>query len=303
MWRRRRAATPARWPCRRTWRPPGGVEAPMYRSVRGVLQRSSETPPFVSRGMTGRSTAAPPSMRRSMARTAARARDQLRPLAPGAVQRPSSIPAIDRPHARVPFSGDPPAMTRVDRDREVDVRRLLLFTLSLSGPGGLPAEPPATLRPGVAYHYVKSNLDGSDPWQVTTYVSSPRRLDVLKWGPGRGEVVEVTADLDAAGCVAQHLEQWNLRDGTMALSMWAELSDDGWTLSFHRAGVPPIALRGSGRPVHPYGFDMQSMNVSPRCLSQTSKPPVIGLNGVNPVPDATPPLIDYGAIRVLSLIH
>ena len=70
------------------------------------------------------------------------------------------------------------------------------------------------------------------------------------------------------GCVAQHLEQWNLRDGAMALAMWAELSDDGWTLSFHREGIPPIALRGSGRPLHPYGFDMQSMNVSPRCLSK-----------------------------------
>ena len=172
---------------------------------------------------------------------------------------------------------------------------LLLATVALA------AEPTATLRPGTAYHYVKSNLDASDPWQVTTYVSAPRRLDVLKWGPGRGEVVEVTADLDPTGCVAQHFEQWNLRDGVMALSMWADLSDDGWTLTFHREGFPPIALRGSGRPLHPYGFDMQAMNISSGCLSSTSKPPIIGLNGFNPVAGATPPLIDYGPIRVESL--
>ena len=181
------------------------------------------------------------------------------------------------------------------------MRRLLLLAVAMLGTAALAAESGGALRPGVAYHYVKSNLDGSNPWQVTTYVSSPRRLDVLKWGEGRGEVVEVTADLDPTGCVAQHLEQWNLRDGAMALSMWAELSDDGWTLSFHREGIPPIALRGSGRPLHPYGFDMQSMNVSPRCLSKTSSPPIIGLNGFNPVPDATPPLIDYGPIRAESL--
>lgn len=180
------------------------------------------------------------------------------------------------------------------------MRPLLLAAIML-GTAALSAEPPTTLRPGVAYHYLKSNLDGSDPWQVTTYVSSPRRLDVLKWGPGRGEVVEVTADLDSTGCVAQHLEQWNLRDGAMALSMWADLSDDGWTLSFHREGIAPIALRGSGRPLHPYGFDMQSTNVSPHCLSKATNPPVIGLNGFNPVPNATPPLIDYGPIRVESL--
>jgi len=167
-------------------------------------------------------------------------------------------------------------------------------------PAALGAETASTLRPGVAYHYVKSNLDGSDPWQVTTYVSSPMRLDVLKWGPGRGEIVEVTADLDRTGCVSQHFEQWNLRDGAMALSMWADLSEDGWTLSFYREGNPAISLRGSGRPLHPYGFDMQAMNVSPRCLS-TTKRPVIGLNGFNPVPGATPPLVDYGPIRVESL--
>jgi hypothetical protein len=78
----------------------------------------------------------------------------------------------------------------------VDVRRLVLLTVFVLGPVGLSAEPTATLRPETAYHHVKSKLDGSDPWQVTTYVSSATRLDVLKWGPGTGEVVEVTADLD-----------------------------------------------------------------------------------------------------------
>lgn len=181
------------------------------------------------------------------------------------------------------------------------MQRLLLLGVLTLGPVGLSAEPEAPLRSGVAYHHVKGNLDGSDPWQVSTYVSSPRRLDVLKWGEGPGEVVEVTADLDPSGCVAQHLEQWNLRDGTMALSMWAELSDDGWTLTFHREGIPPIALRGSGRPLHPYGFDMQSTNISAHCLSKTSKPPVIGLNGFNPVPGALTTLVDYGPIRVEPL--
>jgi hypothetical protein len=183
----------------------------------------------------------------------------------------------------------------------VVVRTIVLLTLAGLGAVARAAEPGSTLRAGVVYHHVKSNLDGSDPWQVATYVSSPRRLDVIKWGPGRGEVVEVTADLDPTGCVAQHLEQWNLRDGAMVLSMWADLSDDGWILTFHREGVPPIALRGSGRPVHPYGFDMQSMNLSPGCLSKDSKPPVIGLNGFNPVQGASPPLVDYGPIRVESL--
>jgi len=179
------------------------------------------------------------------------------------------------------------------------MQRLLLPILLAISPA-LAAEPAGMPRPGTVYHRVKSNLDGSDPWQVSTYVSSPTRLDVLKWGPGRGEVVEVTADLDRTGCVAQHFEQWNLRDGVMALSMWADLSEDGSTLTFHREGIPPIVLRGSGRPLHPYGFDMQAMNVSSRCLG-TSTPPIIGLNGFNPVPGAMPPLIDYGPIRIESL--
>ena len=163
------------------------------------------------------------------------------------------------------------------------------------------AEATGTLRPGTVYHYVKSNLDGSDPWQVTTYVSSRTRLDVLKWGEGPGEVVEVTADLDMSGCVAQRLEQWNLRDGTMALSMFGELSDDGRSLAFHRQGIPPIVVRGSARPLHPYGFDLQAVDVSPRCLGKTAGPAVLGLNGINPVAGASPPLVDYGPVRVEPL--
>lgn len=165
----------------------------------------------------------------------------------------------------------------------------------------LAAEPTGTLRPGTAYHYVKSNLDGSDPWQVSTYVSSRSRLEVLKWGPGPGEVVAVTADLDPSRCVAQHLEQWNLRSGALTLSMWSSLSEDGRTYTFRREGIPPIVLRGSGRPLHVYGFDLQSIDLAPRCLSRSGGVPVIGLLGVNPIPDAAPPLVDFGPVQVKSL--
>ena len=181
-------------------------------------------------------------------------------------------------------------------------RALLLMLLTLVSTSRAEA-PAGGFRPGVAYHYVKSNVDGSDPWHVTTYVAASSHLDVLKWGEEPGEIVEVTADLDPTGCVARHLEQWNLRDGTMALSMWGDLSEDGWSLSFHREGLPPIVVRGSGRPLHAYGFDLQSMDLAPRCLAKTKAPgaPVIGLVGVNPVRDAAPPLVDYGPIRVETL--
>jgi len=178
------------------------------------------------------------------------------------------------------------------------MRQLFLLTLLSLGPVALASEAGGTLRPGVTYHYVKSNLDGSDPWHVTTYVSSRTRLDVLKWGEGPGEVVEVTADLDPSRCVAHHLEQWNLRDGALAMSMWATLSEDGRSYAFHREGAPPLVLRGSGRPLHVYGFDLQSMDLGPRCLATRAGVAVIGLLGVNPVPDAAPPLVDFGPVRV-----
>lgn len=183
----------------------------------------------------------------------------------------------------------------------MQVRRLLLLTILVLGPAASPAESSGTLRPGVAYHYVKSNLDDTDSWHVTTYVPSSGRLDVLKWGEEPGQVVEVTADLDPARCVAQHLEQWNLQDGSMVLSMWGALSADGQSMGFNRQGIAPILVRGSGRPLHVYGFDLQSMDPAPRCLGKTRGVPIIGLVGVNPVPDAAPPLVDYGPIRVEAL--
>ena len=89
----------------------------------------------------------------------------------------------------------------------------------------------------------------------------------------------------------------------MALSMWGDLSEDGWSLSFHREGLPPIVVRGSGRPLHAYGFDLQSMDLAPRCLAKTKAPARTGhrARGREPGPGCRAPLVDYGPIRVETL--
>ena len=73
-----------------------------------------------------------------------------------------------------------PARRNPPRCRALHAPRLLLLALLTPGSAALPAEPSGALRPGVASRYVKCNLDGSDPWQVSTY---PRCLGKTASGP------------------------------------------------------------------------------------------------------------------------
>lgn len=56
--------------------------------------------------------------------------------------------------------------------------------------------PQRTAAVGTVWHYVKSNLDGSQPEQIAIFVSGPDAIEVYKYHPGRAPAGLVTARLD-----------------------------------------------------------------------------------------------------------
>jgi hypothetical protein len=164
------------------------------------------------------------------------------------------------------------------------------------GPGCGPPPPPASHR--LSLREVKPGRLGPVARHDVRHRVS--RLDVLKWGEGPGDRGGDCGPRPrrVPGAAPRAVEPPRR---TMALSMWGDLSDDGWSLSFHREVSRPswCAARG-GHSLH--GFDLQSMDLG-RLSAKTKAPgaPVIGLVGVNPVRDAAPPLVDYGPIRVETL--
>jgi len=69
------------------------------------------------------------------------------------------------------------------------MKRALLLLLAVV-PGGRAAEPAPAFQPGVVYHYVKSNLDGSDPWHVATArADRTEPMDPFQWQAFRAEAL------------------------------------------------------------------------------------------------------------------
>lgn len=152
---------------------------------------------------------------------------------------------------------------------------------------------------GTVYHYTKSNLDGSEPWRLTSYVSAASRIDVLKWGPEPGQFVNVTADFDWNRATATHIEQWNIHDGQLGMSLFGETSVDGKTLALRLANGQGLDVAVDEGPIHVFGFDLQSLNVAFRYLTDPKKGFEAGLIGVNvaPTPERPQPVISFGRTR------
>ena len=155
---------------------------------------------------------------------------------------------------------------------------------------------PERVPVGTVYHYTKSNLDGSNPWRLSTYVASRTRIDVVKWAGEPGQLVNVTAEFNWSSAVAERLEQWNPRDGAMALTMAGELALDGRTLTLALANGQKLAIAADAGPLHVYGFDLQSLNMAYRHLADPTRSFEVGLVGMNrkPSPERPEPVVYFG---------
>ena len=111
---------------------------------------------------------------------------------------------------------------------------------------------------GRAFHYEKSNLDGSNPAHISVYVAAADRVEALKWDEGGSQATLVQAELDWSKFSIQRFDAWRLtRDA--APERRATLEVKGAEL--HMSLMPhPVTL--THWPWHSYDFDFTSLNLS-----------------------------------------
>ena len=136
---------------------------------------------------------------------------------------------------------------------------------------------PEKIKVGTVYQYVKSNIDGTNPADVSIYVATTQRLEVLKIEQGSSLPAYVTADFDWDSFSAIRLDSWHiLEDGSLRRQLESRLSLEHNTYTAY-LGEGVFRVEVGHYPVHNYNFDFISFNFIFRHLSNPEQDFEIGV--------------------------
>jgi len=121
---------------------------------------------------------------------------------------------------------------------------------------------------GRVYHYRKSNLDGSHASEIDLCVAGETRLESLKHHPEDAHATLVTAELDWEVFSVRRFTNHRVgADGARTLMAELAVSADRRKLG-GKAGELTLECELPGFPWHSYDFDLSSLNLALRFLSE-----------------------------------
>ncbi len=137
------------------------------------------------------------------------------------------------------------------------------------------------VQPGIVYHYVKTNIDGTHPEWISIYVPKKDQIVSFKFHPKDPPAALVTADMDWATFSVKRLESLHvLGDGSRKTMAVLDYNDKERAVFTALPGLnkpdpekTPIAFL----PFHIYNFDLASLNFAFRHLLQPDGSFKVGL--------------------------
>lgn len=156
---------------------------------------------------------------------------------------------------------------------------------------------PDKITTGVVYHYIKSNIDGTNAGEVSLYVKDKDTLESLKWHEGDSRATLVIADMDWHRFSVKHFETWLLTaDGKpqqrAVLDFDAEIP--GVTA---KVGEMEFRAEIENWHWHSYDFDFASLNFAWRHLVEPEMRFVIGIVDIVRNEDG-PTLAEKGQVQI-----
>lgn len=150
---------------------------------------------------------------------------------------------------------------------------------------------------GIVYQYKKSNIDGSNPANISLYVAAKDRLESLKWHEGSDNATLVIAKMDWKRFSIRRFETWDLRAGSRPeRRVVAEYDAEADQLTA-TLGSTKLTATIQNWPWHSFDFDFASLNFAFRHLVDPQVPFEFGVT--DPVRTASgPQLVDKGRVRV-----
>lgn len=149
----------------------------------------------------------------------------------------------------------------------------LVFAMSLNGLAQSEVNKfryrPKKIAVGTVYHYVKTNIDGTHPENISIYVAARDRIESFKYHPGTERAGLVIAEMDWTIFSARRLESWQVFSGGEK-KLFATLtflqSQMMTEVSIPVTGKPAEKTAIKFLPFHVYNFDLASLNFAFRHL-------------------------------------
>lgn len=117
---------------------------------------------------------------------------------------------------------------------------------------------------GNVYHYLKTNVDGSQPEYVSTFIASRDRIESFKYHEKGMRAGLVIAELDWTNFMARRLESWQVfsrRERRLFATLTFDAAARTAAITVPSGKDPEISKMGTF-PVHLYNFDLASLNVT-----------------------------------------
>lgn len=119
---------------------------------------------------------------------------------------------------------------------------------------------PERVPSGQVLHYLKSNIDGSNPNRICVYVSGTDRIESLKWHEGSAGATLVTAEMDWPRFSVRRFDAWHLEGGKdPEHRARLQASRDGRELDVSFGSARRIRIHHW--PWHSYDFDFASLSL------------------------------------------
>lgn len=122
---------------------------------------------------------------------------------------------------------------------------------------------PHKIQTGVVYHYLKTNIEGTNPEHVSIRIASKDRIESFKFHPGGTRAGLVIAKMDWSIFSVTNLESWQVykdRDRVLAATLvYLPASKEvAVTLPFMNRPTENVSIHFL--PFHVYNFDFASLN-------------------------------------------
>lgn len=147
---------------------------------------------------------------------------------------------------------------------------------------------------GTVLHYVKTNIDGSQPEQIAQFIASPTTMEAFKFHPKELPAGLVIAEMDWETFSAKSLTSWRILSAADR-KLFGTIDFGGRT---KRATVSIPAARSGAEtfaidrlPVHLYNFDLGSLNFAFPHLKNKTGTVAVGIADPSFRDDG--PLVEY----------
>ena len=118
---------------------------------------------------------------------------------------------------------------------------------------------------GTVYHYVKTNVDGTKPENISLYVATVDRIESFKFHEKGSRAGLVIADMDWTIFSAKKLESWQVASGDerkLFATLTYRAAEKAVEVSIPQMRPTSEFAKIEQLPFHLYNFDLASLNLS-----------------------------------------